>query len=207
VFEFDRAFLGAETIGNRISVARTSKGPIGCAIVVNASGAWAGMVGKAVEAMPLQFSPKRRHLISIKAAEVENRHWPFVRCNSIPMYFKRENGRLIASPMDEDEMAPQDCPTDDIQVAQIADRLNEFTSLRIRNIERSWAGLRTFVRDGLPVVGFDPHIQGFFWLAGQGGTGIQASPALGELAASLLIGQRPSTAAAPFLPTRLSLVG
>ncbi len=163
------------------------------------------MVGQAVGAMPLQFSPKRRHLISVKAAEIENGHWPFVRCNSIPMYFKGENGRVIASPMDEDEIIPQDCPTDDLQVAQIADRLNEFTSLRIRSIERSWAGLRTFARDRLPVVGFDLQIQGFFWLAGQGGTGIQASPALGELAANLLTGQKPPAAAARLLPNRPSL--
>jgi D-arginine dehydrogenase len=48
--------------------------------------------------------------------------------------------------------------------------------------------LRSFVADRTPVVGFAPDAPGFFWLAGQGGYGIESSPAMGALTASLVRG-------------------
>jgi D-arginine dehydrogenase len=38
------------------------------------------------------------------------------------------------------------------------------------------------------VVGFAADVPGFFWLAGQGGYGIQTAPAMGELASALVRG-------------------
>jgi D-arginine dehydrogenase len=55
-------------------------------------------------------------------------------------------------------------------------------------VERKWAGLRSFAPDRLPVYGFDPMREGFFWFAGQGGFGIQTAPAAARLAAQLLLG-------------------
>jgi D-arginine dehydrogenase len=49
-----------------------------------------------------------------------------------------------------------------------------------------WAGLRSFVADKTPVVGFEPAADGFFWLAGQGGYGIQTAPALSRVVAALI---------------------
>ena len=58
-------------------------------------------------------------------------------------------------------------------------------------VERSWAGLRSFAPDRLPVYGFDNAVPGFFWCAGQGGFGIQTAPAASLVAASLLLGTAP----------------
>jgi D-arginine dehydrogenase len=46
------------------------------------------------------------------------------------------------------------------------------------------------VDDGCPVVGFEPTAPGFFWLAGQGGYGIQTAPALGRMTANLASGSQ-----------------
>ena len=70
-------------------------------------------------------------------------------------------------------------------IAAAIDRIQHCASLPVTHIERKWAGLRSFVSDGCPVVGYDPRVEGFFWIAGQGGYGIETSPAIGRLCASL----------------------
>ena len=57
------------------------------------------------------------------------------------------------------------------------------------HVAHSWAGLRTFAKDRVPVVGFSGQKEGFFWLAGQGGFGIETAPALGRLASDLIVGK------------------
>jgi len=91
--------------------------------------------------------------------------------------------------MDAEPVAPCDCPTDELQIATVADALQANTTLRFSHIESSWAGLRVFSPDGRPVVGWDPSLGGFLWVAAVGGVGIQSSPAIGQLAADLLLGR------------------
>ena len=71
-------------------------------------------------------------------------------------------------------------------MALAIERIERATTMRIRHVKSAWAGLRSFVPDRLPVVGMDPDLPGFFWLAGQGGFGIMTSPALSRSAAGLL---------------------
>src|SRR5581483_6888488 len=98
-------------------------------------------------------------------------------------------GRLLASPADQTPMEPCDVQPDDLDVAIAVNRIQRAAALPIVHIERKWAGLRSFVADGCPVVGYDPEVKGFFWLAGQGGYGIETSPAMGRLGASLALGR------------------
>jgi len=58
--------------------------------------------------------------------------------------------------------------------------------MRVKRLDRAWAGLRCFAPDRAPVYGWDAGVPGFFWCAGQGGFGIQTAPAAGMLAAALL---------------------
>jgi D-arginine dehydrogenase len=74
----------------------------------------------------------------------------------------------------------------------------------IERVERSWAGLRTFAPDRLPVYGFDPHVPSFFWCAGQGGFGIQTSPAAATMAAAQLLGEEPDATVAHIDPAVFS---
>jgi D-arginine dehydrogenase len=101
-------------------------------------------------------------------------------------YFKPEAGRLLVSPADATESEPCDAQPEDLDVAYAVHYLEEATTLEFKTVAHKWAGLRTFGPDRLPIVGFDAGQADFFWLAGQGGYGIQSSPALGEYAAALL---------------------
>jgi len=105
-------------------------------------------------------------------------------------YFKPDAGRILASPGDETPVDPMDAYPDDMVMAELVDYLERHTLLKIERIVRSWAGLRSFVADHCPVVGFDPKAEGFFWLAGQGGYGIMMSPVLGRTTAELIIRNR-----------------
>ena len=84
------------------------------------------------------------------------------------------------------------------------------TTIEIRRIHNKWAGLRSFVADKSLVAGFDAEAQGFFWVAGQGGYGIQTAPAMGQLTAALATGaafprhvQEKGVSAADLDPVRL----
>ena len=188
-FQLGRSLIGVRTMNGRIVEALTDTGPIACDMVVNAAGAWAGHIGALCGASAIPFSAKRRHLISASLPRAYEPHgWPSLRNNSVPFYMKAESRHVLFSPMDEEDQAPGDCTTDDMQVALAADRINQETTLEIRHIERKWAGFRTFAPDRIPVIGFDKKLHGFFWLAGQGGVGIQTSPALGLFAAQTIAG-------------------
>ena len=116
---------------------------------------------------------------------VDAAHWPFVFDIAEEFYFKPDAGRLVVSPADETPSPPCDAQADEMDIAICIDRLQQAVDLPVQRIVRSWAGLRSFTTDRTPVVGYDPTLPGFFWLAGQGGYGIQTAPALGRLAAAL----------------------
>jgi D-arginine dehydrogenase len=104
-------------------------------------------------------------------------------------YVKPEVGQFLGSPADETPSPPCDAHPEEIDVATAVERIETATTLQIRRIKNKWAGLRSFVADKNLVVGYDPEVEGFFWLAGQGGYGIQTGEAAGRLAASLALGK------------------
>jgi D-arginine dehydrogenase len=114
--------------------------------------------------------------------------WPLVIDAEEEFYFKPESGKLLASPADETPSPPCDARADDLDVAIAVERITRACDLPVEHIPRRWAGLRSFVADRTPVAGFDARAEGFFWLAGQGGAGIQTAPALARLCAALALG-------------------
>jgi D-arginine dehydrogenase len=121
---------------------------------------------------------------------VDARGWPAVIDADEQFYFKPDAGRILASPADETPSAPCDAFADDMDVAVCVDRVQQAAFIPVRRVGRSWAGLRTFAPDRTPVVGYDSRAEGFFWLAGQGGYGVQTSPAAARVAAALALGRR-----------------
>jgi D-arginine dehydrogenase len=105
-------------------------------------------------------------------------------------YFKGEGDRTVwLSPHDEIETDACDAVPEEIDIATAIARFEDVVDWPIERIERSWAGLRSFAPDRRPVYGFDRDAPGFFWCAGQGGFGIQTSPAAAKLCAALLLDQ------------------
>ena len=165
----------------------TQAGSFRAPLIVNAAGAWADTVATLAGVRPLGLTPKRRTAFNVAApAGVEIRRWPMVNDVGEEFYFKPDAGQLFVSPADATPSPPMDAYPDDLDVALGVERLERATTLTVRRVTRSWAGLRSFVADGLPVAGPDEDAEGFFWLAGQGGYGIKTSPALSRACAGLI---------------------
>jgi len=160
-------------------------------VLINAAGAWADVVAGLAGVRPIGLQPKRRTIITFDApAGTDLEHLPFAKTVGDELYFAPESGRLFACPMDEVPSAPCDAQPDDYEIALAAFRMEERTIVKVERIHSKWAGLRSFTPDHHPAVGFAPDAEGFFWLAGQGGFGLQTSPAMAQVAASLIAGVR-----------------
>jgi D-arginine dehydrogenase len=161
--------------------------------IINAAGAWAEIVGQMAGTKPIGLVPKRRTAIVVDAPNgIDVKSMPAVDFAGADAYFKPDAGRIMASPGDQTPMEPQDIQPDEWDMAVVADWLQTETIIQIRRIGTSWAGLRSFVENQNPVVGFDADVQGFFWLAAQGGYGIMMAPALAKAVTELIIaGTRP----------------
>ena len=176
-------------------------------ILVNAAGAWADQVADCAGVKPLGITPLRRTVVQLRVDPAAPADLPLVLDIGGGFYFKPDNGRLWLSPHDEVPSVPCDAAPEELAVAQAIDRFEKVTQWRIENVERKWAGLRSFAPDRLPIYGHDAGVPQFFWFAGQGGSGIQTSPAAARLAAQMLLGMPPDEMTASlqketYCPTR-----
>ncbi len=190
-----RLLLGAGevTIERRGSVwqLHSRAGTIEAPVLVNATGAWADAVAQQAGARTVGLQPMRRSVALLPAPSGRDIHaWPLVVDVDEAFYFKPDAGQLLLSPANEDPMDACDAAPDELDIAIAVDRFKRATTMQVKRVSHRWAGLRSFVADRTPVVGFDAQAEGFFWLAGQGGYGIQMAPALARVAAALLTGSR-----------------
>lgn len=170
---------------------QTSTDEISTGIVVNAAGAWADELGKIADAETIGLVPKRRTALMIELPGVS-------KLDSIPLvadieeafYIKPDAGRLLISPANEDPSPPCDVQPEELDIAICINEVEKAFTFKVNTIIRKWAGLRSFVRDNSPVAGYSSQADNFFWLAGQGGYGIQSSPALARYAAALILDQQ-----------------
>jgi D-arginine dehydrogenase len=159
-------------------------------LLLNAAGAWADEVARLAGVKPLGLQPRRRTAFLFEPpAGIDTARWPFVLDVGETFYFKPDAGLLLGSPANADDVHPHDVQPEDFDIALGIHRIEEATTLTIRRPIRSWAGLRSFVADGDLVGGFAPDTEGFFWIAAQGGYGIQTSAAMGESCAHLALGR------------------
>jgi D-arginine dehydrogenase len=180
-------------------------------IIVDAAGAWADEVAGLAGLGPLGLVPKRRTAFLIEPpAGADIQRWPMVCDIAEQFYLKPDAGKLLCSPADETPSPPTDAQADEMDVAVAVERIERAFAIDVRRITHRWAGLRTFAADKTLVCGFDPRAEGFFWLAGQGGYGIQTAPAMACLTATLVRGepmpeplQRAGVAAEALAPGRL----
>lgn len=178
----------------------------GAPVLVNAGGAWADQVAILAGALPVGLRPLRRTIIVFDApAGIDVHRLPFTKTVPDEVYFGPEAGRIFASPMDEIPTGPCDAQPEEFEMALAAHRIEERTVMQVGRIAHRWAGLRTFAADRVPVVGFATDAPGFFWLAGQGGAGLQTAPAIASIVASLIAGSPwtvPGLSAAELSPAR-----
>jgi D-arginine dehydrogenase len=179
-------------------------------LIVNAAGAWADRVAEACGAAPLGIQPYRRTVIQLRLDYPVPASLPLVIDIGGAFYFKGESeGRIWLSPHDETPSPPCDAAPEELDVALAIERLRQVVDWPVAAVERKWAGLRSFAPDRLPVFGADACVPGFVWCAGQGGFGIQTSPAISALLAAELGAPAPEGAIgrvnpAPYAPSRLA---
>jgi len=167
-------------------VVDTTQGRHAGNVVVNAAGAWGDEVARLAGARPVGLRPLRRTAMLIDPPRgLDCAGWPAAIALDESFYFKPDAGRLLLSPADEEPSPPCDAQPEELEIAIAVDRFENASGARVEKVWHRWAGLRVFSADRTPVVGFDPVAEGFFWLVGQGGYGIQTAEALGRLSAAL----------------------
>nr|WP_237906465.1 FAD-binding oxidoreductase [Azospirillum brasilense] len=186
-------------------IATTPAGLFTAPILVNAAGAWADGLAGMAGVRPVGLVPKRRTAVTFDpvfgdAADAAGlAGWPMTIDVDEQFYMKPESGRLLLSPADETPVEPCDVQPEELDIAVAIDRMEQAVRFSVRRITHKWAGLRSFVADKVMVVGYDESAAGFFWLAGQGGYGIQTAPAMGRTAAALATGRE--------LPAEIAALG
>lgn len=168
----------------------TPAGEFSAPILINAAGGWADHVAQLAGLRSVGLLPLRRSAALIPAPDGHDiNRWPLFANAGDQWYAKPEAGKLMISPADEDPVEPHDVWADDMVIAEGLYRFEQAVTIPVTRVEHSWAGMRTFAPDRTPVVGFAPEADGFFWLAGQGGYGMQTAPALSALVADLCLGR------------------
>ena len=179
-----------ERKGGQWHVRLTNGESVVAGTIINASGAWADVLGAMAGAKPIGLVPKRRTAFTFDAPQgLDIARLPIVIDLGESFYFKPEVGQFLGSPADETPSEPCDAQPEELDIAIAVDRIETHTTLTVPRIRNKWAGLRSFVKDKDFVVGHDRDAESFFWLAGQGGYGIQSAPAMGRLSAALALGE------------------
>ncbi|NVZ40909.1 FAD-binding oxidoreductase [Pseudomonas sp. 21615526] len=178
---------------------RTAQQHFSAPVIINAAGAWADHIGELAGAQKIGLQPKRRSaFVFSPPAELNIHAWPELAALDGSFYMKPDAGMFLGSPANADPVEPHDVQPEELDIATGIYHIEEATTLSIRRPARTWAGLRSFVSDGDLVCGFDPQVEGLFWIAAQGGYGIQTSPAMGQASAALVRGKPLPDALAAF---------
>ena len=186
----DCEVLGLERDADGLWQVRSAGQTFSAKVLINAAGAWADQIGELAGARPLGLQPKRRAAFIFAPPEgLDNHDWPMLVSLDESFYMKPDAGMFLGSPANADPVEPHDVQPEELDIAMGIYQIEEATTLTIRRPTRTWAGLRSFVSDGNLVSGFDPQVPGLFWVAAQGGYGIQTSPAMGQASAALVRGQ------------------
>ncbi len=168
----------------------TETGIYKAATLINAAGAWADEVASLAGLEPVGIQPKRRTALLVDAPRnLDIRDWPIVVDIDEQFYFKPDAGQLLISPADETPSPACDAQPEELDIAIAVDRFMGATTHKVTRVNHQWAGLRSFAPDNTFVLGHDLRATGFFWLAGQGGYGVQSSPGMSQLVAHALLGR------------------
>ena len=160
-----------------------------CKLLINAAGAWVDQIAALAGIAGIGIMPKRRSMVRIpEPGGHDVSTWPMLMDAHENWYAKPDAGKLLISPADEDPQPPHDAWADDMVLAEGIARYQNFVTEEVTRVESSWAGLRSFAPDKNLVIGPAPQDSAFFWMAGQGGYGIQSAPSYSQIAADLISG-------------------
>lgn len=175
---------------------QSAKGQFSSKTLVNAAGAWADDVAVKSQVQPQNINPYRRTMVELELDAKAPHSLPLIVAIDGSFYFKAmPGGNIWLSPHDETACPASDVAPEEIDIAIAIDRFQNVVDWKVKKIVNKWAGLRSFAPDRLPVIGFDAN--NYFWFVGQGGFGIQTSPATAKIAAHKILHHDNSGGAMP----------
>ncbi|HEY7851358.1 MAG TPA: FAD-dependent oxidoreductase [Caulobacteraceae bacterium] len=187
-FRLDARVVALERVGDGWRASLAGGDTLVAAVLIDAAGAWADGVAALAGLGPLGLAPRRRTAILIDPPPGHDiARWPTVLDVAEQFYFKPQSGLILASPGDATPSPAVDAAPEEIDIAVCVARVQAAANIPVHRVARAWAGLRTFAPDSIPVIGYDPRTDGFFWFAGQGGYGMQTAPAAARLGAALAL--------------------
>ncbi len=181
VFFFGRPAQRVIASGSRVVGVETPSGPIACATVVVAAGAWS----RGIAGLPLDppVKPIRGQIVVLRAPA------PPLRAvlSSGEIYaVPRSDGRVLLGATVEDAGFDKSVTADGVRWL-LDGGVRAVPSFGALAIETSWAGLRPEAADHLPIVGRTPGLDGLVLATGHFRAGIVLAPltmrAVGDLVA------------------------
>lgn len=164
-------------------------------VVVNAGGAWAGLIPG--DPRPLPVEPVRGQMLSLDMAVAPLRH---VIVSAQGYLVPRVDGRLLVGSTAERAGFDKSVTVNGMRhLLDAAVRL--VPALADVRIADSWAGLRPGTPDGLPIIG-EGTVSGLFHAAGLYRNGILLGATVGDIVAGLVLGRAPGLDLTPFAPSR-----
>ncbi|HCY85537.1 MAG TPA: FAD-dependent oxidoreductase [Desulfobacteraceae bacterium] len=210
--------LGFRHQGNRVTAVETSQGTVEADIVVNCAGAAAGMVSKRM-GMHHPVTPRRGQIAVTHATAPLLTHClisaKYVAAKFDPALAQTagqgisveqtDNGNLLLGSTREFAGFDTANTIEGIRsiIRQTAAVLPAVKSM---DIIRTFAGLRPYTPDGLPLLGPVREYSNVFMAAGHEGDGIALSPVTGLLMSELILDGKTQLSLNPFSPDRFNTV-
>ena len=194
--------------GGKVTGLVTSRGPISVDAVVNAAGAWAGMLSRpATDELPV--TPLRRQVAVSGPTDVLAERMPMTIFAENGFHLRVRDGRVLmlwpSQPAPDD---PFNTSVDESWISAVTDLArSHIPSLRDVAIDREacYAGLYEMSPDNHAILGRSPSCDNLYFANGSSGHGVMHSPALGQLLAEIICDGVASTLdVSPLRPTRFA---
>lgn len=178
---------GIQVEKGRVSGLQTSRGNLSVPIVINAAGPWSGNIGR-MAGLDYPVSPFRRQVFVTKAFERVSKPIPLILDFDSLFYFREEGPGLLLGKSDPDEPSSFNVHVDRTFMEVVIEAAcHRAPVLSQAEILRGWGGLYSITPDENPIIGADPHIEGFYNAIGFSGHGFQHGPAVGQILSDLII--------------------
>jgi sarcosine oxidase, subunit beta len=190
-FEYATGCEGFELDGaGRISAVRTPDGEVAAGAVVNAAGAWAGVVAREA-GLDLHVEPLRRQVAVTQPFDGLPEEMPMTIFVQDGFHFRVRDGRVMLLLPDDPELAdPFDQSVDNAWVASVFETARKRVPCREgASIDRARcrAGLYEMSPDGHALLGRAEEVENLYLVNGSSGHGAMHAPALGQLLAEILL--------------------
>jgi sarcosine oxidase subunit beta len=191
----DTAATGFVVQGGQVRGVQTSQGLLGCELVVNSAGPWAGEVA-ALAGLNVPVRPFRRNIYMTTPFPQIPGPIPLTIDVGSGFYMRHEGASILMGESNPDEPSSYNTTVDWEWFNQVLEHgLARFPILEQAGLaeQQCWAGLYEITPDHNPILGRHPDLVGYVDASGFSGHGIMHAPACGMLMAEEILDGRAHT--------------